>query len=85
MSGPVFRNQFYLVRFQSAYERRLLRPMRAKQAQAQNKIGHEKRVQMSEKFNFLSFHTIHLFAQRPAGRVDSLDKGERSTALPLTK
>ena len=33
-------------------------PMRAKQARALNKIGYEKRVQMLDKFNFLSFHTI---------------------------
>ena len=58
ISGPVFRNQFYLARFQSANERRLLRPMRAKQARALNKIGYEKRAQMLEKFNFLSFHII---------------------------
>ena len=32
ISGFVFRNQFYLARFQSANERRRLRPMRAKQA-----------------------------------------------------
>ena len=32
--------------------------MRAKQARALNKIGYEKRGQMFEKFNFLSFHTI---------------------------
>ena len=59
ISRPVFRNQFYFARFQSANERRLLRPMRAKQAQALNKIGYEKRAQMLEKFNFLSFQTIY--------------------------
>ena len=58
ISGPVFRNQFYSAWFQSANERRLLRPMRAKQAQALNKIDYTKRVQMFEKLNFLSFHTI---------------------------
>ena len=57
ISRPVFRNQSYLARFQSANERRLLQPMRAKQAQALNKIGYEKRVQMLDKLNFLSFHT----------------------------
>ena len=58
VSGPVFRNQFYSAWFQSANERRQLRPMRAKQAQALNKIDYTKRVQMFEKLNFLSFHTI---------------------------
>ena len=58
ISGPVFRNQFYLARFQSANEHRLLRPMRGKQARALNKIGYEKRVQMLEEFDFLIFHTI---------------------------
>ena len=58
ISGPVFRNQFYSAWFQSANERRQLRPMRAKQAQALIKIDYTKRVQMFEKLNFLSFHTI---------------------------
>ena len=57
-SGPVFHNQFYLAWLQSANERRQLRPMRAKQARALNKIGYEKLVQMFQKFNFLSFHTL---------------------------
>ena len=58
ISGPVFRNQFYFARFQSANERRQLRPMRAKQARTLNKIGYEKRVKMFQKLNFLCFHTI---------------------------
>ena len=68
ISGPVFRNQFYLARFQPANERRQLRLMRAKQERAQNKTGYEKWVQMFEKFDFLSFNTIALTKKGTASK-----------------